>query len=163
MNEKKYIYLVFADDTTRFVDNSELKDCPVFKELVYVEFRRAKPSRAKPIKSSLLRHNEPDEFVHIDEFVHHGFELYEAEQLIKELKKSNRWVNIKLEKHDIENLLWDKLNGGGSYAELREDRGNGEYGFGTMILDSGLEVELTSMLKNLPFTTDFLEEDIVLG
>lgn len=155
MNEKKYIYLVCADDTTRFVDNSELKDGFVFKELVYVEFRRA-----KPIRSSLLRHNEPKV---IDEFVHHGFELYEAEQLIEELSKSNRWVNIKLEKHDIENLLWDKLNGGGSYAELREDRGTGEYGFETMILDSGLEVELTSMLKNYLCDTVLFEGDIVLG
>ena len=158
MNDKKYMYLVFADDTTRFVDNSELEDCDVFKELVYVEFRRV-----KPIEGSLLRHNEPDDFVHIDEFVHHGFELYEAEQLIKELSKSNRWVNIKLEKHDIENLLWDKLNGGGSYAELREDRGPGEYGFETMILDSGLEVELTSMLKNYLCDTVLFEGDIVLG
>ena len=155
MNENNSIYLVNADDTTRFVDNSEIKDSFEFKQLVYVKFRRA-----KPIRISLLRHNEPDDFVH------HGFELYEAEELIKELSRSDRWVNILLKKHDLDGLHWEwesYNDGRHACSRLREDRGTGEYGFGTMILDSGLEVELTSMLKNYLCDTVLFEGDIVLG
>jgi len=144
MNENNFVYQVFADDTTGFVDNSDWGNCNVFKKLIHVEFRRAKPIN----RSSLLNREERD---YTDEFVIHGFELYEAEELIKELSRSDRWVNIYLEKHDIDDLYREKLIGVHSCAELIEDRETGEYGFGTMILDSGLEVDLTLMLKSYPY------------
>ena len=141
MNENSYIYLVYADDTTMCIDNSYNGDWNVFKRLVFVEFRRAKPID----RISLLKRKEP---VYTDDFVNHGFELYEAKELIKELSRSDRWVNIHLERKDIDELYKKNLLDLYTCAKLIEDRETGKYSFENMTIDSGLEVQLTLTLTD---------------
>jgi len=140
MNQNNFIYLVHADDTTMFVDNSGLKNCNEFKRLVHVEFCRANPIDRISLlnRSSLLKRRGGS---HTDEFLNHGFELYEAEQLIEELSRSDRWVNIKLEKYEIDVL----------YAKEEIDFFNPVQWIKTasIVLDSGLEVTL--ILKGSPY------------
>jgi len=140
--EEEHIYYVFADDLSFFEESGYLR--------IDIEF-----CRAEPIERQL---SHPPQ--HTDESINHGFTNDEAVAVKKELERSGKVKNIRIEGYKINGVNWVNRF---TFADAAG--GCGEYAFEKLKLDCGLIVQLTAQSKKrdrYPFKERFFRENAEL-